>query len=117
MVRRRRRRSRSKFRDCWSGISTRATRFTISASPAGTIAPERFAQGSVAFRSTISSPPDAIPEPDHVKIDVDGHENKVVRGMRGLLERRAMRTVLIEADPIAAGTRGITERMWEMGGS
>jgi len=35
----------------------------------------------------------------------------VVRGMRGLLERRAMRTVLIEADATLAGTRGITERM------
>jgi hypothetical protein len=53
----------------------------------------------------------AIPDPDHVKIDVDGHEDKVIRGMRGLLERRAMRTVLLEADPTLAGTRSIIERM------
>jgi hypothetical protein len=31
--------------------------------------------------------------------------------MRGLLERRAIRTVLIEADATLAGTRGVTERM------
>jgi len=72
---------------------------------------ERFAQGSVAFSLDHLVATGAIPEPDHVKIDVDGHENKVVRGMRGLLERRAMRTVLIEADATLAGTRGITERM------
>jgi hypothetical protein len=34
------------------------------------------------FFSTISSPPARSPN-NHVKIDVDGHENKVVRGMRG----------------------------------
>ena len=72
---------------------------------------ERFAQGSIAFSLDHLVATGAIPEPDHVKIDVDGHENKVVRGMRGLLERRAMRTVLIEADATLAGTRGITERM------
>ena len=74
-------------------------------------AEERFAQGSVAFSLDHLVGTGAIPEPDHVKIDVDGHENKVVRGMRGLLERRAMRTVLIEADPALDGTRGIIERM------
>ncbi len=72
---------------------------------------ERFAQGSVAFSLDHLVVSGAIPEPDHVKIDVDGHEDKVVRGMRGLLGRRVMRTVLIEADPSLAGTRGITEQM------
>jgi FkbM family methyltransferase len=74
-------------------------------------AAERFAQGSVAFSLDHLVASGAVPEPDHVKIDVDGHEDKVVRGMRGLLERRIMRTVLIEADPSLAGTRGITQRM------
>ena len=72
---------------------------------------ERFAQGSVAFSLDHLVTSGAIPAPDHVKIDVDGHEDKVVRGMHGLLSRRLMRTVLIEADPSLAGTRSIIERM------
>lgn len=74
-------------------------------------ASDRFAQGSVAFSLDHLVASGTIPEPDHVKIDVDGHEDKVVRGMQGLLERRVMRTVLIEADPSLPGTRGIIQQM------
>lgn len=75
----------------------------------------RFAQGSVAFSLDHLVSTRVIPEPDHVKIDVDGHENKVVRGMQGLLERRAIRSVLIEADPALPHTRGIIDWMLSHG--
>ncbi|HYE36629.1 FkbM family methyltransferase [Methylocaldum sp.] len=38
----------------------------------------------------------AIPSPNHIKIDVDGIEHKVIEGARGTLERADVRSVLIE---------------------
>jgi FkbM family methyltransferase len=78
-------------------------------------AADRFAQGSVAFSLDHLVATGMIPTPDHVKIDVDGHEGKVVRGMRGLLERRAIRSVLIEVDPALPHTRGIIDWMLSHG--
>jgi FkbM family methyltransferase len=72
-------------------------------------AAKRFAQGSVAFSLDHLVAIGAIPAPDHVKIDVDGHENKVVTGMRGLLERRAIRSVLLESDPALPHTRATVD--------
>jgi FkbM family methyltransferase len=74
-------------------------------------AADRFAQGSVGFSLDHLVSIGAVPQPDHVKIDVDGHEHKVVSGMRGLLDRRAMRTVLIEADAALPHTRPLIESM------
>jgi FkbM family methyltransferase len=78
-------------------------------------AADRFAQGSVAFSLDHLVASGAIPAPAHVKIDVDGHEDKVVRGMRELIEKRVMRTVLIEADPTLAGSRGIVDQFLQGG--
>lgn len=72
---------------------------------------ERFAQGSVGFSLDHLVSIGALPQPDHVKIDVDGHEHKVIAGMRDLLERRAMRTVLVEADAALPHTRPMIESM------
>lgn len=37
-----------------------------------------------------------LPVPNHIKIDVDGHEDKVMRGLSGLLADRSLRSVLVE---------------------
>lgn len=38
----------------------------------------------------------ALPQPNHIKIDVDGLEAKIVNGMRNILSGDSVRTVLIE---------------------
>jgi FkbM family methyltransferase len=78
-------------------------------------AQSRFAQGSVAFSLDHLVATGAIPAPDHVKIDVDGHEHKVIHGMRGLLERRALRTVLVESDPSLPHTREMIGSLLDRG--
>jgi FkbM family methyltransferase len=40
----------------------------------------------------------ALPVPTHVKIDVDGHEFDVLQGMRDLLQRGELKSLLIELD-------------------
>jgi FkbM family methyltransferase len=42
----------------------------------------------------------ALPQPEHIKIDVDGHEVSVLEGARATL--RGVRTVMLEADPETA---------------
>jgi len=37
-----------------------------------------------------------IPTPNHIKIDVDGIENKVINGARKILERPELKSMLIE---------------------
>ena len=59
----------------------------------------RFAQGCIGCSLDHLIGTSAVPTPDHVKIDVDGHEDKVIDGMRGLLGERAIRTLLLECDP------------------
>jgi len=68
---------------------------------------QRFAQGCVGFSLDHLVQSGAIPVPDHVKIDVDKHERKVIDRMRGLLESRAIRTLLLECDPALPHTRDI----------
>ena len=74
-------------------------------------AASRFAQGAVGFSLDYLIESGAIPSPDHVKIDVDGHEHKVIRGMLRLIERGNMRTLLLEADPALPHTQEIVEQM------
>lgn len=74
-------------------------------------ASDRFAQGSIAFSLDHLIAIGALPEPDHIKIDVDGHENKVINGMRGVIDRRAARTILLESDPALPSTHGLVQML------
>ena len=55
-----------------------------------------FMQGSSATTLDILVDSKAIPIPNHIKIDVDGFEPKIVAGARRTLARPEMRSVLIE---------------------
>jgi FkbM family methyltransferase len=54
-----------------------------------------------------------LPVPNHLKVDVDGAELRVLRGGRQLLGRTELRTVLIEAAP---SMREAVERLMEDAG-
>jgi FkbM family methyltransferase len=54
-----------------------------------------------------------LPVPNHLKVDVDGAELRVLRGARQLLGRAELRTVLIEAAP---SMRDAVERLMEDAG-
>lgn len=62
-------------------------------------AASRFTQGCIAVSLDHLVETKAVPMPKHVKIDVDGHENKVVAGMKNVLQSPELRTVLLECDP------------------
>ena len=58
-----------------------------------------FTQGSIAFRFDDLVEAGHIAEPDFVKIDVDGFEHSVVRGMERTLRRGKVRSMIVELNP------------------
>ena len=79
--------------------------------------PTRFRQGAVGFSIddfvTMFSPP----LPTHVKIDVDGIENEILRGGLGTLAASSVRSIIveIEGDPESARSLEIESLMSELG--
>ncbi len=57
----------------------------------------------------------ALPVPQHIKIDVDGIEDKVVEGMWGTLGNPRVRSVLIEINSHLDSHLAIVERMSALG--
>jgi FkbM family methyltransferase len=57
---------------------------------------QRPSQGSIGFSLDFLVETGAVPAPDHVKIDVDGHEAKVIAGMNGVLKSGRVRSLLVE---------------------
>lgn len=55
-----------------------------------------FSQGCVAARLDDLLAAGVVPPPDHIKIDVDGFEPKVIAGARRVLADRKLRSLLIE---------------------
>jgi len=53
-----------------------------------------------------------IEKVDIVKIDVEGHEDKVIRGMEGLLKRKAPRVLVVETKK---GNYGLRKALVELG--
>jgi hypothetical protein len=51
----------------------------------------------------------SLPPPDHIKIDVDGTELEIIRGMPRTLE--ALKTILIEIDHAVPGHEEILSRI------
>lgn len=57
-----------------------------------------YSQGCVAARLDDLVASGAVPEPDHIKIDVDGFEPKVIAGARRIIEGKKLRSLLIEVN-------------------
>ena len=64
-----------------------------------------YSQGCVSARLDDLVASGAVPEPDHIKIDVDGFEPKVIRGAQRLIEGRKLRSMLIEINQNLADHR------------
>lgn len=58
-----------------------------------------FSQGCVAARLDDLVEQGAVPVPDHIKVDVDGLEPKVMTGARRTLDNSKVRSLLIETNP------------------
>jgi len=74
----------------------------------------RRAQGCIGKRldSLVS---DGLPVPDHIKIDVDGLEHRVVEGMIDTLRNEKLKTVLIEINFDNPKNLEIVDRMTNLG--
>ncbi len=55
----------------------------------------RRTQGCIG-RTVDSQITDGLPVPDHIKIDIDGFEHKVIAGMTGILRDPRLKTILVE---------------------
>jgi FkbM family methyltransferase len=74
-----------------------------------------FAQGCMADTLDRLVASAAIPAPTHVKIDVDGLEDKVVAGATATLTRPEVRSVLIEINTHLEEHQELVDRMLELG--
>ena len=70
-----------------------------------------FVQGAVALRFDDL----ALPCPDYIKIDVDGFEHKVIRGMERTLREGKVRSLLVELNPSLAEHREIRSFLEKLG--
>ncbi len=75
----------------------------------------RFAQGAVSFALDQLIAGGAVMQPTHIKIDVDGHEDKVLAGMTATLALPGLRTLLVECDPALAHTKNIIDKLLAQG--
>ena len=57
----------------------------------------------------------AMPAPNHIKIDVDGFEHKVIRGAQRVLARPELRSVLVEINTHLTQHLSVVERLQQLG--
>ncbi len=76
---------------------------------------QRVRQGSIAVAIDDLVSSGAMDLPQHIKIDVDGWENKVVAGAKKTLADPALKTVLIELDHRFPATNDIIDFMESLG--
>lgn len=74
-----------------------------------------FAQGCVSLSLDDLVEKHGLAEPDHIKVDVDGLEHKVIAGARRLLEKRRVKSVLVEINTNLPEHRDIITRMASCG--
>lgn len=74
-----------------------------------------FSQGSVAVTLDDMVARGAVPVPQHIKIDVDGLEHKVMSGARQTLGNQAVRSVLVEINTNLDEHWQLVDLMLELG--
>lgn len=74
-----------------------------------------YSQGCVAARLDDLVAEGAVPPPDHIKIDVDGFEPKVIAGAARVLREHAVRSLLIEVNQNLQDHMGMVEALVKLG--
>jgi FkbM family methyltransferase len=77
--------------------------------------PFAFAQGSVSATLDTLVESGTVASPDHIKIDVDGFEHKVVAGARQVLATGTVKSLLIEVNPALAEHQQLIADLSELG--
>ena len=75
----------------------------------------RLAQGCVSTTLDTLVAGGVLPQPNHIKIDVDGLEHKVLAGCRGVLADRGVKSVLVEINTNLEQHRKIVADMTALG--
>ena len=58
-----------------------------------------FSQGILSFSLDKMIDEWGLPVPNHVKIDVDGLEHKIIKGAKSLLSNKRLKSILVEINP------------------
>ena len=74
-----------------------------------------YSQGCVSARLDDLVASGLVAEPDHIKIDVDGFEPKVIAGARRIIEGRKLRSLLIEVNQNLADHRQMVAELNALG--
>ena len=77
--------------------------------------PAAFVQGSIALRFDDLVAAAQVPVPQYVKIDVDGFEHRVIKGMAGTLKDARVRSLIVELNPALDEHRAIREALGGLG--
>ncbi len=77
--------------------------------------PESFAQGCVAMTLDQLVRDGAVPQPHHIKIDVDGLEHFVLEGASECLNSPMLKSVLVELNTHLAEHRELVDQLGELG--
>jgi FkbM family methyltransferase len=82
-----------------------------------TLAPMKvmYQQGCLTFRLDDLVSSGAVPMPNHIKIDVDGFEHKVIAGAAETLKNPAVRSLLIEINPNLEAHRTMLDALARLG--
>jgi FkbM family methyltransferase len=74
-----------------------------------------FSQGCAAARLDDLVAAGVLPQPTHLKIDVDGFEHKVVAGAAKVVRDRRLRSMIVEINPALAQHQGVLAELREAG--
>ncbi|MBI1965485.1 MAG: FkbM family methyltransferase [Betaproteobacteria bacterium] len=74
-----------------------------------------YSQGCVAARLDDMVASGAVQQPDHIKIDVDGFEPKVIAGARRVLSEKRLRSLLIETNQNLSDHLQMVEELKSLG--
>lgn len=77
--------------------------------------PSKFPQGCFSFKLDDLVQKGAIPVPNHIKIDVDGIEHKVLAGAADTLNKSAVKSVLVELNTHLEQHRDLINEMIGLG--